>query len=72
MANLAITWKGQAEAVKAICLMGECVQRCQRVLGVNNPHFIASSSVLADWKAAEAVLAGQPQTWPRKDISYWP
>jgi Tetratricopeptide repeat len=54
MANLAFTWKGQGRDMEAISLMSECAQLRQRILGVNHPHFISSSTVLAAWKAEEA------------------
>ena len=54
MHNLAITWKRQGRVVKAPRLMSECVQRRQRVLGVNHPNFISSSRMLAEWEAEEA------------------
>lgn len=51
MNNLAFTWKGQGRIVKVTRLMSECVQRRQRVLGLDHPHFISSSRALAKWEA---------------------
>jgi len=66
MNNLAFTGKGQGRVVKATRLMREYVQRWQRVLGVNHPHFISSSRVLAEWEAEEAEIGSSASSMAGK------
>ena len=52
--------------MKATRLMREYVQRWQRVLGVNHPHFISSSRVLAEWEAEEAEIGSSASSMAGK------
>jgi hypothetical protein len=50
MNNLAITLKGQGQHTKAIKLMQDCVQLCERTLGINHPYSLAFARTLAQWQ----------------------
>ncbi|KAL4918996.1 putative kinesin light chain [Aspergillus aurantiobrunneus] len=52
MNNLAYTWKGLGKIQDAVALMEDCAQLCNKVLGSDHPHAIASSNTLRDWTAA--------------------
>jgi hypothetical protein len=54
MNNLACTWKYQGRNTEAINLMSECVWLRLKVLGVNHPDYIDSSTGLALWEAEQA------------------
>jgi hypothetical protein len=53
MRNLAISWRRQGQYSKALKPMEECVQLQTRVMGINNPYTIASSTVLTKWKTGK-------------------
>ena len=54
MDNLARTWKGTDREIEAIKLIEQCVQLRKRILGVDYPHALSSSAVLAEWEAEQA------------------
>ncbi|OAG09767.1 uncharacterized protein CC84DRAFT_1160850, partial [Paraphaeosphaeria sporulosa] len=54
MNNLAFTWKSLGRTVKAICLMQQCVQRYEQVLGASHPHYLSSLLVLEQWEGEQA------------------
>jgi hypothetical protein len=50
MHNLAFTWKDLERQTEAIKLLDECVELRKRVVGVNHPDFLSSSSALIAWR----------------------
>jgi hypothetical protein len=50
MHNLAITWKDLERQTEAIKLLDACVQLRKRIVGVNHPYFLSSSSTLFAWR----------------------
>ncbi|KAF2176073.1 hypothetical protein K469DRAFT_761460, partial [Zopfia rhizophila CBS 207.26] len=49
MNNLSFTWKARGEQAEALQLIDECVQLSKRVLGVNHPRFLSSTTLRA-WR----------------------
>ena len=50
MSNLAFTLKEQGRDAEALNLMMNCVQLQSKVLGVNHPDTVSSSTAFIDWQ----------------------
>lgn len=56
MANLAFTWKQSGQKVEAINLLGYCIAKQKRTLGLNHWLTLANSTALVHWLMEDLML----------------
>ena len=57
MNNLAFTWKWYGRDKEAMELMKECVALWTKVVGINHPQTLSSSTALLAWQTEELEIS---------------